>query len=260
MKKSTTEYFGLIVWPVHPYFEVVSYMLPVNLKKMEGRPFTRIYKAALVSDSRGKLMEGNFNAITDFPVQFCVYHRSGAKLENLWETIEQILLFEHVDIVYILGGICNITDPIIIDGNRQFWPPTNLTGRVNALSSIMSDIFGNYSLMYTNTKLCMLPEPGIDLVKYNRIRDPVDYNILMTQNELEGKLHFLQELTRSLNASVNIKTPWTLDITHARRNGRIVPVYDRLSDGLHFPTSIRRKLARILSKHAYSTCTTIDQI
>lgn len=236
--------------------EVVLYLFHVlKLKKMEGRPFTRLYKAAFVSDSRGKFMESNFNAITDFPVQFSVYQRNGAKLEMLWETIEQILLFEHVDIVYILGGVCNLTDPIIHNGNRQFWPPTNLTGRVNNLSSTMSDIFGNYSLMYTNTKLCMLPEPGLDLVKYNRILNPVDHNLLLIQNELEQKLHFLQELTRSLNASVNMKTPWTLDITHARRNGRCIPVYDRLSDGLHFPTVIRRKYARILSKHAYTTCT-----
>lgn len=254
MKGATTVNFGLNIWLLQPCLEVYNYLIIVNLKIMEGRPFNRLYKAALVSDSRGKLMENSFNSITDFPVQFSVYYRNGAKLEHLWETIEQILLFEHVDIIYILGGVCNITDVTSYNGLRQFWPPPNLTSRVNALSSIMSDIFGNYSLMYTNTKLCMLPEPGLDLIRYNRIANPVDYRLLLIQHELEDKLHFLQELTRSLNATVNMRTPWTLDITHARRHGRIVPVYDRLSDGLHFSTHIRKKYARMLSKHAFMSC------
>lgn len=160
-------------------------------------------------------MEGSFNAITDFPVEFSIYFHSGAKIGKLWETIEQILLFEHMDIVYVLGGVCNLTDPHMQNGQSQFWPPNILTGRVNELSSTLSYMFGNYSLMFTNTKFCMLPEPGLDLVRYNGIMNPVDYEIFLIQYELERKLHFLHELTRSLNASVNMSTPWTLDITHA---------------------------------------------
>lgn len=122
----------------------------------------------------------------------------------------------------------------------------------------MSDMFSNYSLMFTNTRFCMLPEPGLDLIRYNGILNPVDFNLLMIQDELERKLHFLQELTRSLKDSVNMTTPWTLDITHARRHGHMVPVHDRLVDGLHFSTTIRRKYAKVLTKHAYRKCSGIN--
>lgn len=216
---------------------------------------SRIIRAAIVSDSRGRSLDFLFSQLFDFPVEFTVYYRNGAHLRDLWETVEQIILFDHTDIVYLYGGVCDLTDKMYINGVKQYWPPANLNARINEINSVMSDIFSNFTLMYTTTKLCLIPEAGLDLIKYNAVPDPVPRHLLVIQEDIEKKLHFLQELAKSLNHSVGMITPFTLDVTHARRSGRMVPVYNRLYDGLHPSLSVKKKFAKIIMKHAYRVCT-----
>lgn len=45
--------------------------------------YPRVVRTVLIGDSCCKFMDGTFNAIMDYPVQFTVYRRNGANLETL---------------------------------------------------------------------------------------------------------------------------------------------------------------------------------
>lgn len=93
---------------------------------MEQNQPPHIIQAALVADSRGKYMDTIFNNLNDYPVQFSVHRRNGAQLAELWEIAESIILFDHPDIIYIFGGVCDLTEALYLpNGVREFWPVEN---------------------------------------------------------------------------------------------------------------------------------------
>lgn len=139
---------------------------------MEGRLFTKTIRAALVTDSRGKDMEALFHSY--MRTEFTVHYQSGAGQRLMWETIRHIILFQHIDIIYLLGGVCDLSDRQYDSrGCRQFWPPQDIGGRFNNVNSLLTDITNNYLIMYTSTKFFIIPDPGLDLIRYNNIQNPV---------------------------------------------------------------------------------------
>lgn len=222
--------------------------------------FTKIKKNVLiVTDSRGAWLHLELRKYQLPHIKFSVMYRRGAKLRNLWEIIEGCLLTRPLDYIIILGGVCDITDRHVVDGVREYWPPTNLDARFDSIYRDMRDIARNFKLLTSDSscKLVFLPEPGIDLVKYNRVLHPVPWRILVCQAELEERLELLQLYTRALNSYLGTKTLWTMDVTHAHRNGRLIPVYDHMTDGVHFSGHQVKKLADTL---AYYTMNELIQI
>lgn len=141
---------------------------------MEAHPPQHIIQAVLISDSRGKFMDSIFNNLPDYPMQFSVHRRNGARLAELWEIAESIILFEHQDIIYIYDGEWDLTEVNYLpNGTREYWPVENFVWKINETKRMLTDIVNNFSLMYTPTKLCLLPEPGLDLICYNHVRNPV---------------------------------------------------------------------------------------
>lgn len=211
-------------------------------------------KAILISDSRGKFLDTIFNSLNEYPVEFTVCRRNGARLADLWEIAESAILFNHPDIIYLYGGVCDLTEASYLpNGLREFWPSENFVWKINKTKRLLYDIVNNFELMYTSTKLCILPEPGLDLIRYNNTPNPVPRYMLELQEDMEDGLKYLQKITSHLNSSMGMETPWFLDITHARRHRRLIPVYDRLRDGLHPGYNLRRKICKILVKHAFET-------
>lgn len=165
----------------------------------------------------------------------------------MWELAEKVLFTRKVDILFISGGICDITKPQYLpDGRRVFWPKYSLQDHFDTLIDIMNGIVNNFELLNLPCKLCFVPEPGADLVRYNRVSHPVPWDVLIIQEELEDRLESLLFTTRRLNDKLHMPTPWTMNITHARRNGQLLPIYDRLRDGLHPALWQIKKLATVL--------------
>lgn len=104
-------------------------------------------------------------------------------------------------------------------------------------------------MLKTDAKLVILPEPGMDLIKVNRIPHPVPWRLLVIQSELEDRLELLRLYTKAINLHLGVVTPWSLDITQTYRNHEVHPVYDRLHDGLHFSGTQVVKLAKILAEN-----------
>lgn len=216
---------------------------------MAGR--NQICRVLIITDSRGAWLPREFrNYVRDHQIEnadFRVIYRKGAGLALLWEIAEFALLTRKIDILLILGGICDITGPTRdTTGRRVFWPRGNLPDRMEYVTNIMEDIVSNFRLLQLPCRLCFIPEPGADLIRYNRLHHPIGWNYLIIQEELENYMVSLHAFTRRLNKSLQMPTPWTLDASHTRRNGRLIQVYSRFRDGLHPALPQVKKLAEII--------------
>lgn len=189
-------------------------------------------------------------AYNDDKIIFSVKYRKGAGLVELWELTEFELLQGQTDIIFILGSICDLTDKYGKGrANRVYWPPHNIKERFTRVKSMLSGMANNYCLLNPRPMLCFLPESGLDLIRYNRVFHPVPFQLLIMQEEFEDCLRDLQQYTVNLNRDMGCTTPWTLEVTNANRGGRMVPVYDRTYDGLHYSFQQIRKLAFTLWKY-----------
>lgn len=115
----------------------------------------------------------------------------------------------------------------------------------------MLDIENNFRLIGGNCKLCFIQEVGIDLIRYNRIRHPVPAAALIMQASLEDNLRQLQTFTKKLNDKMGVPTLWSLIITHAKKQGIWIPIYERTFDGLHFSGKQIIELANAVSNYVY---------
>lgn len=207
-------------------------------------------QALVLADSRGSHLWRELRRINDDDVYFRVISRKGASLRKLWEIAEAEIFRGRVDIILLYGGICDLTDRFYNwFGRREFWPPADLVTRINEVADLMSAIANNLTVMNIRVRLCFLPESGCDLLKYNHCIDPIPRNLILLQENFEHGLKYLQRHARKLNRQLDMPTPWTLDATHGGRYGKLVPVYNRLYDGLHPTPEVTRDLAEIISKY-----------
>lgn len=196
----------------------------------------RIYRqrVLIITDSRGAWLSREVrnytreSQIEDF--DFRVIYRKGAGLAKIWEIAEHALLTRKIDLLLILGGICDITGPTRDNRGRSvFWPRGNIPDRMVYVTNIMKDIVSNFRLLHLPCRLCFISEPGADLIRYNRLHHPIDWSYLIIQEELENYMVSLHAFTRRLNSSLQMPTPWTLDASHTRRNGRLIQQYTAYS-------------------------------
>lgn len=209
----------------------------------------RKIQVLIISDSRGAYLWREFRRFSNNEAYFRVISRKGATLQRIWAIAELEILKGRPDIIIIYGGICNLTDHCYNNGRREFWPPVDFRTRTNEVADILHTIANNHKLLNVSIKLCILPEGGCDLLRYNRVPEPIPRELIRIQEDFERGLKYLQNVARDLNTYLNIPTPWSMDITHARRYGRLLPVYDRTRDGLHPSQEMAQELAEILSKY-----------
>lgn len=224
-----------------------SLTLSILSHNMEGRKIYAVY----ITDSRGAWLSYQIREALrrqeKADISFTVIYRKGAGLALLWELAEKVLLTRKVDILFIAGGICDITKPHFQrNGRRVFWPSHCLQDHFDYVIDIMNSMVKNFTLLNVPGKMCFVPEPGADLIRYNQVHHPVPWQALIIQEELEDKLEMLLLTTRRLNDKMHMPTPWTMNITHARRNNNLLPIYDRLRDGLHPSMNQVKKLASVL--------------
>lgn len=209
--------------------------------------YRKKFQVRIFSDSRGAFLDNEFKKLNDPQIFFKTRFLRGAGLARVWELVEEELLRGRVDLIFVLAGVCDTTDRSYSnDGFRFFWPPNDTEVRFLEIKTMMGDMLRNYLLLNSTSKLCFIPDPGVDLVRYNSLMHPVNPYVLQIQSEMEESFRDLQEYTRKLNRLLGVKTPWTLNISHAHRSTNMVPVYDRMFDGIHFSRYQVKKLAATL--------------
>lgn len=236
-----------------PVFKATRYSLISSLIYQimaASNLYKRRTQALVIADSRGALLWREFRRIPNEDIYYRVITRKGASLRKLWEIAESEIFRGRPDIIFLYGGICDLTDRIYNwQGGREFWPPTDMITRINEVADLMSSIANNITLMNIRVKLCFLPEAGCDLLRYNRCHEPISRELIQLQENFEHGLKYLQRHAKKLNSDMGLPTPWSLDATHGRRYGKLVPVYERTHDGLHPTPEVARNLAEIISKY-----------
>lgn len=125
-----------------------------------------------------------------------------------WDISKQELDSNDCDMVFIYGGVCNITDLFHnIQGQRIAWPPNDLVKRFNDICSIMESISEQFKSKYHGKFLSFVTEAGLDLIAYNRIPEPVKRMYIKSQEELERLLPNLHIKARYLNEQLGSVTP-----------------------------------------------------
>lgn len=206
----------------------------------------------LMTDSRGRFLQGylNHHNRNFHVINYTVEVHSGSKLNRLWRLTRQHIEENNYDLIYLLGGICDITHKQYVGNNKVFWPLMNQ-------GQIGSELIEEYTHIVTEfnglenknmTKICLFPEVGGDFIRYNMASQTNDN--LVKQAAIELSLPSIQRAARSANQQMEIPTPWIID-TIFRRNkrGELVPEYHRLIDGVH-PTQ-RTAESR---NHLHQTC------
>lgn len=182
--------------------------------------------------------------MNDGMMQFTTIVKSGAGLDRLWLTAEKELGQRKYQIVFIYGGVCDVTDRLYDKfGTRSIVIPTNLETRIVAICDKMEHISTMFNQQGSSPVLSFIMEAGLDLVAYNRIPPPVPREWIEMQEKLEHFLPSLHDKAKMLNQQLGSLTAWTLDATHARRGSSLVPVYSRLPDGLHPNEVVAKKIA-----------------
>lgn len=211
-------------------------------------------KITVVADSRGSRLGSFLSAHNDEYFSFNSRVKSGGDLMKLWDIAKQELDMNRSDMIFIYGGVCNITDLFYnIQGQRIAWPPSNLTKCINDICSIMESITEQFKLKYHGKFLSFVPEAGLDLIVYNHIPEPVQRSYIKSQEELERLLPNLHVKARYLNELMGSATAWSLDATHSKRGPHKIPVYKRLPDGLHPNDNVAKKIATAICKAAKKT-------
>lgn len=214
----------------------------------------RKIKVKIFADSRGTWLGYHLGNIPQLNIEFSVKYRKGADIVKIWEMVEYEVLQDSADIYIIFGGVCDLTRKSYdVFGRRVFWPHEDLKLIFEKLTGKMEAMARNFRLINQHAILCFLPEPGLDMVRYNQVLHPVPWYILLLQETLENNLRILQAKTQVINASIGSKTPWSLEVTHTKRGDRFVPVYDRTFDGLHFSPYQVWKLAGYIFKFVNDT-------
>lgn len=213
----------------------------------QGKFIVRVY-----ADSRGAWLAHELRKFTCTEIDYSVHYRKGATLREIWAMIEMDLFATRIDFVFVLAGVCDITDfTYTRTGRRYVLPPFDMDKRFCDIEKTMLDIENNFRLIGGKCKLSFIQEVGIDTIRYNRIRHPVPASALITQASLENNLRRLQLFTKSLNDKMNVPTLWSLIITHAKKEGVWIPVFDRTYDGLHFSRKQTIDLAKAISNYVY---------
>lgn len=204
----------------------------------------------IITDSRGSWLHYRLRQYQNRTIKFRVIYKRGAGLKMLWEIAEWAILTRPVDLIILLGGVCDMTSKIYIGESRFYWPLDDMDKTFTDISTITKDIARNYRMIAPACKFVFLPDPGADLIRLNRIPHPVPWRELVVQQELEEHLELLHLYTRALNSYMGSLTPWSLDVSHAHRNGNLRPVYDRFYDGIHFSSEQVSKLASEINRYS----------
>lgn len=211
-------------------------------------------KVLLITDSRGNFLQGYLNNHNrdHNAISYQVEVHKGSRIGRLWRFAHQYCLKNSYDLIYILGGICDVTAKQYIEGRKVYWPPGHhgLLGMI--LVNEINRITDEYLMMQPHplTKLCIVPEVGGDFIKYNFA--PLTEENIGKQPAIELSMANLRDAAKLANRCMNVTTPWIIDTVYCRnKRGNLVPKYHRLDDGIHPSPRTAEKAAITYIKHAH---------
>ena len=188
----------------------------------------------IVSDSRGANLLASISPPTGF--RFKMDIQGGATLQDLLKNTKNVINIRPCELVYILGGICSITQK----ENNIISLPFETTDEIyQSVKNLFRAVITGLD-SFDSTPVILCPLVGVDLKMANDTSDqPAKKrkrgNPHPKQSILDEAIIKLNEYIRLLNSERGRKTP-ELDSAVHRRHGSDTGwkhSYGRLRDGIH---------------------------
>lgn len=214
------------------------------------------YNIYIIADSRGAFLQSHLDRYNMWPnVTLTVEVYKGKGLTYLWNRARYLLQSETANFVYLLGGICDLTKKIYINGRREYWVSKRPRDRIFDLQCIITNIGDEALQLDMYGKLSIIQEIGCDLIRYNRVIKPAIW-MCHQQKDFDEWLPSLHRTIKANNYKLGVRTPWVLDCIYTHSSGRrFYPRYHMLHDGLHPTQEVANKIASQITKdvnEAYS--------
>ena len=156
-------------------------------------------KVLLVADSRGGGLQSIFTDMMDRPIEVDVY--PGAGLQTLFMKTRALLLQKYRDIVFVLGGICDLSSR---DPRTKLITMYNLTETEFAekLKAIIDQGLIDINAEFPNTQIVLCPLTGVDIRQYNKLSEIPDDQVRMNYT-----VTTINAMIKACNTCRNLPTP-----------------------------------------------------
>ena len=188
----------------------------------------------IVSDSRGANLLTSITPPTGYRVKMDI--QGGATLQDLLKNAKRVINNRPCEIVYILGGICSITQK---EGDHISLPFDTTDEIYQSVKNLFKAVITSLD-SFDPTPVVLCPLVGVDLIMANDTSDqPAKKrkrgNPHPKQAVLDDSIIKLNEYIRLLNSERGYKTPELDSVVHRRHgtNSGWKHSYGRLRDGVH---------------------------
>ena len=205
-------------------------------------PSVRMKTIYIVSDSRGNGLEKLISPPSGFRIRFNI--QGGATLQQLLGNAKSVINSKPCELVYILGGICSITEKIRGEISLPFETADQIYDQTkDLLRALITSLDG-----YDSTPVILCQMVGVDLKMANNSRSPAPVKtrkrgkVHPKQNILNSAIIKLNDYIKLLNSERGNETPELASVIHKHHGGDQGwrHNYNRLRDGVH-PTETTRK-------------------
>lgn len=200
-----------------------------------------------VCDSRGRTLEPEILS-TYVHLDPVVIWQPGLTLLNTFQFAKETILDLSPKIVYILTGICDITQ-VLSHTPRQIvlkHPTTQETvySYLQKVDFVHSQIFSLKRRLGHGPMIVYPTLTGVDMGRYSSFPDELAHPQQSTLNEA---INIINRKITTQNSSMRVLTPFLASSVHVRCRGKVRTSYSKLSDGCH----LTRELSKLWAVKLY---------
>ena len=191
----------------------------------EGAPIHHIF---IFTDSRGRGLEDLINKdLCDANVNVSVRVYPGARIHNLLNHIVYSIEHESVDTVFVMAGICDVTQRDR-RAKSTFMRSLDTETHSTAITNSYKDLIYEIKQFRPFLPVIICPIVGINLATYNKEADRHPQQDAMNKMILNINRGII-----SINKENGVLAPWLSQDVHHCHGGRFRHSYVLLDDGCH---------------------------
>ena len=200
-------------------------------------------KHVIMFDSRGDRLQAKIEKINKSDIPIEAWFFGGANYKRLQDEADYYAKFHPFDIIYIVGGVNELTTKDQYTGKYYFkWK--DYQELENHMFERITSVKNHLEKEHPATQFILCPMMGINLSVYNK-----DFNV-QHQEMVDNVTWSFNELIRSIYKETNLYVPDFSRPVHRQFGNNRRNMYHHLRDGLHLNNEALDKWANIAVKVA----------
>ena len=205
-------------------------------------------RVLIVADSRGEDLDLHLPHNNVEGIQYMVVPYKSQGLESLARKAVLLSRTIRPDLIFIFGGICNITYRCRVSKQTTLrWPnPRQIYDNYVSVMDTAFYIIRNHPST-AECKIIFSPVVGVEMNRYNDIVSQFPH---LQQRNLNDLMIRINRYIIDFTESTGLLTPWLATHCHpSRGRGRYSHVYKILEDGCHYSDTALQQVAREIHDH-----------